>query len=341
MPVHIYKLNTDSSISPLYSTQILMKSKLLQQIRQEIRRRNYSYSTEKSYCSWVIRFIRFHNLKHPINLNQKDITDFLNHLAIKDNVAASTQNLALCAIVFLYKDVLKSPIGNLTNLKRAKKPKNLPVVLSKEEVEIIFKYLHGVPLIVSSLLYGSGLRISEALRIRVKDVDFDYLQINVRRGKGNKDRITMLPDRVVNSLKEQVRKVKLLHEKDLALGYGRTLLPKALMKKYPDASAEFGWQYLFPSRLRRKDLVTGFYHRYHISARNIQRSLKKAAIQSGIVKKVSPHTLRHSFATHLLQNGYDIRTVQDLLGHKNIKTTSVYLHVLNRGGHGVKSPLDF
>jgi len=206
-----------------------MKSKLLQQIRQEIRRRNYSYSTEKSYCNWVIRFIRFirfHNLKHPKNLDQKD-------------------------------------------------------------------------------------------------VDFIYLQINVRRGKGNKDRITMLPDSIVNSLKEQKRKVRLLHEKDLSFGFGRTLLPKALIKKYPNASTEFGWQYFFPSSLRRKDPVSGFYHRYHISARNIQRSLKIAAKQSSIVKKVSPHTLRHSFATHLLQNGYDIRTVQDLLGHKNLKTTPI------------------
>ena len=189
--------------------------------------------------------------------------------------------------------------------------------------------------------YGSGLRISEALRIRVKDIDFDYLQITVRRGKGNKDRVTMLPDSIVNLLKEQKRKVQLLHEHDLSLGFGRTLLPKSLMKKYPNASAEFGWQYLFPSKKRRIDPVSGFYHRYHISPRNIQRSLKLAARRTGIVKKVSPHTLRHSFATHLLQNGYDSRTVQDLLGHKSLKTTSIYLHVLNRGGHGVKSPLDF
>lgn len=200
--------------------------------------------------------------------------------------------------------------------------------------------MDGVPCIVASLLYGAGLRISEALRLRVQDIDFDYMQITIRNGKGRKDRISMLPEKLKPLIKDQIRKVNNLHQQDLANGYGRTILPNALAKKYPDAATEPGWQYLFPARTRRKDPRTGFRHRYHISPKNIQRAVKKAAKAANITKKISPHTLRHSFATHLLQNGYDIRTVQDLLGHKNLKTTSIYLHVLNRGGKGVKSPLD-
>lgn len=314
--------------------------KLLDKVRQEIRRRNYSYSTEKSYSNWILRFIRYHNLKHPKNMGNREIVDFLNHLAVDKHVAASTQNLALCAIVFLYKEVLKVPVNELDNLKRAKKPAHLPVVLSKNEVAQILDHLKGVPLLIVSILYGSGLRISEALRLRVHDIDFDYRQIMVRNGKGKKDRITMLPDSLNSVLKEHIRKVNILHERDLANGYGETILPHSLSKKYPDAASHFGWQYLFPSTYRRKDPVTGIRHRYHISPKKIQRQVKKAAKKEGLAKKVSPHTFRHSFATHLLQNGYDIRTVQDLLGHKNLKTTSIYLHVLNRGGHGVKSPLD-
>lgn len=314
--------------------------KLLEKVRQEIRRRNYSDSTEKSYTDWIKQFIRFHNMKHPNQLGEKDIVKFLNYLVQIRNVAASTQNQALCAIIFLYKNVLKSEVGDLKNLARAKKPKHLPTVLSKNEVRNLLSGLNGVPFLVASLLYGTGLRVSEALRLRVKDVDFDYMQITVRNGKGKKDRITMLPDKLKPLLKEQIKKVHYLHERDLAKGFGRTILPHALAKKYPDAATELGWQYLFPSRYRKNDPKTGFQHRYHISPKNIQRAVKKAARAADINKKASPHTLRHSFATHLLGNGYDIRTVQDLLGHKNLKTTSIYLHVLNRGGHGVKSPLD-
>lgn len=314
--------------------------KLIGRVKQEIRRRNYSYSTEKSYCSWIIRYIRFHELKHPKNLGEKDIVEFLNHLATKLNVAASTQNLALCAIVFLYNEILKCPVGKLDQLKRAKKPKQLPVVLSKNEVHQLFKQLEGIPLLVCSILYGSGLRISEALRLRVHDVDFDYHQITVRSGKGLKDRITILPASIQGKIKDHIRKVKNLHQQDLARGFGETILPNALARKYPAAAKEFGWQYLFPSPYRRRDPRSGFRHRYHMYPKKIQRAVKKASKKAHILKKVSPHTLRHSFATHLLQSGYDIRTVQDLLGHKNLKTTSIYLHVLNRGGHGVKSPLD-
>jgi len=314
--------------------------KLIEKVHREIQRRNYSYSTEKRYSDWIKQFIRFHDLKHPNQLEEKDIVRFLNHLVQSRNVAASTQNQALCAIVFLYKQVLKSDIGTLKNLKRAKKPKHLPTVLSKEEVKALLDLMEGVPFLVASLLYGTGLRISEALRLRVQDIDFDYMQITVRSGKGKKDRITMLPGKLKPLLKDQIRKVHNLHQQDLARGFGQTILPNALAKKYPDAATDPGWQYLFPARNRRKDPITGFRHRYHISPKNIQRAVKKVAKAAGIKKKTSPHTLRHSFATHLLQNGYDIRTVQDLLGHKSLKTTSIYLHVLNRGGHGVKSPLD-
>ncbi len=314
--------------------------KLLERVRREIRRRNYSYSTEKIYSDWIKRYIRFHNMKHPENLNHMDIVKFLNHLALNENVAASTQNQALCSLVFLYKQILNKDIGELSNFKRAKKPKHLPTVLSKNEVKKVLLNMEGVPLIVSSLLYGAGLRISETLRLRIHDLDFDYLQIIVRSGKGKKDRITLLPESLIELLKNHIKKVKNLHDQDLARGLGQTILPHALAKKYPDEQSEFGWQYLFPSRYRRRDPRTGLYHRYHISPKKIQRSVKKAAKKAQISKKVSPHVFRHSFATHLIQNGYDIRTVQDLLGHKNLKTTSIYLHVLNRGGRGVKSPLD-
>lgn len=314
--------------------------KLLEIVRDEIRRRNYSLSTEKRYLEWIKQYIRFHEMKHPNQLEERDVVRFLNHLVQTRNVAASTQNQALCALVFLYKQVLKSDIGKLDNLRRAKKPKHLPTVLSEDEIKKLLARLDGVPYLVASLLYGSGLRITEALRLRVQDLDFDYMQISVRNGKGKKDRVTMLPEKLEPLLKEHLRKVQFLHQQDLSRGYGSTILPHALAKKYPDASAELGWQYIFPARNRRKDPVSGVRHRYHISPKQIQRAIKAAAKATDISKKTSPHTLRHSFATHLLRFGYDIRTVQDLLGHKNLKTTSIYLHVLNRGGHGVKSPLD-
>jgi integron integrase len=314
--------------------------KLLETVRAEIRRRNYSLSTEKRYLEWIKQYIRFHELQHPNQLEERDIVRFLNHLVQTRNVAASTQNQALCALVFLYQQVLKSDIGKLENLKRAKKPRHLPTVLSEDEINKLLTGLEGVHYLVASLLYGSGLRITEALRLRVQDLDFDYMQITVRNGKGMKDRVTMLPEKLEPLLKEHIRKVQFLHQQDLARGYGATILPHALSKKYPDASTELGWQYLFPARFRRKDPVTGVRHRYHISPKQIQRAIKTTAKAAGINKKTSPHTLRHSFATHLLRSGYDIRTVQDLLGHKSLKTTSIYLHVLNRGGHGVRSPLD-
>lgn len=314
--------------------------KLLDSLKQEIRRRNYSYSTEKNYSRWVVRYIRYHDTTHPKHLGEKQIVAYLNYLANKRNVSASTQNQALCAILFLYENILEKPIDKLNGLKRAKKPKRLPVVLSKREATSVIKQLKGVDRLVLSLIYSSGLRISEALRLRIRDLDFDFKQITVWNGKGKKDRVTMLPESLANDLKVHINKVRKLHHSDLDRGLGKTLLPNALAKKYPNASKEFKWQYLFPSNKRRPDPRTDFRHRYHISAKKIRSAIRKTTNSLEINKHVTPHVFRHSFATHLLQNGYDIRTVQELLGHKNVSTTMIYTHVLNRGGKGVKSPLD-
>ena len=316
------------------------KSTLLQQVRQEIRRRNYSYKTEQSYTSWIVRYVKFHGTVHPNKMGNKEVEEFLNHLANDQNVAAGTQNQALSALVFLYKQVLGLEPLNLKNLKRAKKPKRLPVVLSVEETAAIFNEIVGVARLICRLLYGSGLRISECLRLRVQDIDFDYEQLWVRSGKGLKDRVTLLPQICIPELKEQIKKVEIIHQKDLSRGYGQANLPKALSKKYPRENKKLRWQYLFPSKIISEDPRSGFKHRYHLSNRTVQKKLKKASEKAGINKKVTCHTLRHSFATHLLKNGYDIRTVQELLGHKNLKTTMIYTHVINKGGNYIKSPVD-
>lgn len=315
-------------------------SQLLQKLKLEIRRRNYSYKTEKSYILWVKRFVRFCDMKHPLEVDDQKIVNYLNYLADDRNVASSTQNQALCALVFLYKEVLNSPPGILDSIKRPQKYRHVPVVLSEQEVKKILFEMTGVKALIVSLIYGSGLRISESLRLRVQDLDFDYNQIEVRNSKGAKDRITMMPQKLKKPLKVQIKKVKFLHDRDLSSAMGEVLLPKALSKKYPNASCELKWQYLFPSRKIGKDPRTGFKHRYHQSAQAVNRAIKKAVHKTGLQKKISAHTFRHSFATHLLKNGYDIRTVQELLGHKSVKTTMIYTHVLNRGGKGVKSPLD-
>lgn len=315
-------------------------SKLLDSVKEEIRRRNYSYRTEQAYINWIIRFIKFCGTKHPVNIEEEEITAYLNYLANERNVAASTQNQALCALVFMYDHVLKEPMPLLKNLERAKKPARLPVVLTEKEVKEILHRLHGLPLLIVMMLYGSGLRISEALRLRILDLDFEYNQIAVRDGKGNKDRYTLLPVSVKSKLQSQVEKVKQLHLKDTKRGYGTTLLPKALARKYPGMENTLPWRYLFPSRRISTDPRTGLQHRYHISDTFIQRAVKQAVTASGIAKKVSCHTFRHSFATHLLMDGYDIRTVQELLGHKQLSTTMIYTHVINKGGKGVISPVD-
>lgn len=316
------------------------KSKLLTTVREEIRRRNYSYRTEKAYLRWIVRFVKFHDLTHPLKMAKKEVVSFLNWLANERNVAASTQNQALCAIVFLYEQVLDEPLGTFDDLQRAKKPQRLPVVLSPREARRILANMEGDARLMAELLYGSGLRQSECLRLRVKDIDFEFNQIWVRSGKGKKDRTTVLPQISKEKLKNQIRQVKLLHQKDLAKGYGEVILPKALSEKYPSLVRSFGWQYLFPSTRRGKDPRSGAKQRYHKSSSYLHKAIKAAVAQTNIIKKVSSHTFRHSFATHLLKDGYDIRTVQELLGHKNLKTTMVYTHVLKKGGKGVKSPVD-
>lgn len=316
------------------------KSSLINQLRTEIRRRNYSYRTEQAYANWIVRFVKFHELTHPSKMNEDEVVEYLNYLAEEREVAGSTQNQALCAILFLYEHVLDSPLDEMMDFKRAQTPKKLPVVLTTDEVQQVLEKMNGTPKLISQLLYGAGLRISECLRLRVLDLDFEYNQIQVRSGKGKKDRITIMPQITKKKLKKQVQKVKVLHEKDTEDGYAETLLPKALSKKYPTAAKKFKWQYLFPSPQRAKDPRSGLVHRHHISDTNIQRKVKKAVEESDIKKHATCHTLRHSFATHLLDDGYDIRTVQELLGHKNLKTTMIYTHVLKKGGKGVKSPAD-
>jgi integron integrase len=317
-----------------------MAKKLLDQLSDALRMSHYSYRTEQAYVDWVRRYILFHKKRHPQDLGAQEIRDFLTHLATDRNVAASTQNQALSAILFLYREVLHKEIEPVL-LTSARRPERLPTVLSRDEVVRILAQLVGMHKLMAQILYGSGLRLMECVRLRVKDLDFDYKTITVRDGKGEKDRITPMPDSLIPSLQRQVERVRLLHDEDLAAGYGHVYLPNALEKKYPNAAAELGWQFLFPAPKCSLDPRSpGVKRRHHIEASGLQRSVKEAARKAGINKHVTCHTFRHSFATHLLQNGYDIRTVQELLGHKDVRTTMIYTHVLNRGGLAVKSPLD-
>ncbi|MEW6208255.1 MAG: integron integrase [Acidobacteriota bacterium] len=315
-------------------------SKLLDEVRDAIRVRHYSIRTEQAYIDWIRRFILFHNKRHPAEMGEKEVTQFLTHLAVNRNVAASTQNQALSAILFLYKHVLKQPLPWLDEIERAKKPERLPVVLTREEVRALLDQLKGVNLMIASLLYGSGLRLLEALRLRVKDIEFHYNQIIVRSGKGAKDRITLLPASLKDPLRDQLKRARVIHQADLREGFGAVYLPYALEKKYPAASREWGWQYVFPAASRSIDPRAGVERRHHTDDRAVQKAVKEALHRAAIAKPASCHTLRHSFATHLLESGYDIRTVQELLGHKDVSTTMIYTHVLNRGGKGVLSPLD-
>lgn len=316
------------------------KPKLLDQVRQQIRLRNYSIRTERVYAEWIKRFIRFHAYRHPAEMGAAEIEAYLSHLAVKRDVSASTQNQALAALLFLYKQVLKQDLPWLDNVVRAKRPQHMPVVLTRDEVQRVLARLSGVPWLVASLLYGAGLRLTEALRLRVKDVEFSRREILVRDGKGQKDRVTVLPGTVIAVLQEHLLKVKRLHERDLAEGFGRANLPYALARKYPNAAAEWGWQFVFPSVNRSEDPRGAGTFRHHIHEKTIQRHMREAVRQAGIIKPATPHTLRHCFATHLLEAGQDIRTVQELLGHADVKTTMIYTHVLNRGGLAVLSPLD-
>ena len=314
--------------------------KLLDQARDTIRLRHYSIRTEESYLRWMKQYILFHNKRHPVDMGEPEVTAFLSHLAVDRQVSSSTQNQALAALLFLYKHVLEQPLDWLDKIQRAKKPERLPLVFTREEVRSILIHLEGSKWIVGSLLYGAGLRLLECLRLRVKDIDFGYNQIVVRDGKGAKDRVTVLPHLVRNPLQRHLVKVKALHELDLSEGFGRVFLPGALARKYPNAPKEWPWQYVFPATKRSPDPRSTEIRRHHIPETVIQKSVKAAIRKGGIAKPGSCHTFRHSFATHLLDAGYDIRTVQELLGHKDVSTTMIYTHVLNKGGHGVRSPID-
>ena len=314
--------------------------KLLEQVKGKLRLKHYSIRTENSYVSWIKRFILFHNKRHPKDMGKQEIEEFLTYLAVDLKVASSTQNQAFNALLFLYREVLDIDIDDQINAVRAKKPRRLPTVMSKSETFNLIENLDGIHQLMSKLLYGSGLRLMECVRIRVKDIDFELNQVVVRDGKGAKDRITVLPEDVKSSLRKHLEKIKLLHQDDLDKGYGRVYLPFALERKYPNANREWGWQYVFPSKSLSTDPRSGEIRRHHINESTLQKALKRAVKFLKINKPVSCHTFRHSFATHLLEDGYDIRTVQELLGHKDVNTTMIYTHVLSKGGMVVRSPLD-
>ncbi len=316
------------------------ESPFLNQVRQVIRLKHMSRSTEKSYLYYILDFIIFQNKRHPNEMGVDEVRAYLSHLAIQKNVAASTQNIALSALLFLYRQVLKLELPDIDNVERARVPKRLPVVLTRAEVQKVLSLVNGVEGIFLQLLYGTGMRLMEGLRLRVKDIDFEKAEIIIRDGKGAEDRVTMLPKKLIEPLQAQLVYAQTMHQRDLSAGYGEVELPHALARKYPHAAKDWRWQYVFPSFTRSVDPRTGHQGRHHLSADCIQKSMKFAIRAAEINKNASPHTLRHSFATHLLENGYDIRTVQELLGHKDVKTTMIYTHVLNRGGRGVISPLD-
>ena len=314
--------------------------KLLDQVRDALRLKHYSIRTENSYVAWIRRYILFHNKQHPRDMGSAEIEAFLTHLAVNEKVAASTQNQAFSALLFLYREVLKKDLEFTIDSIRAKKPKRLPTVLTKEEVRQVIGCMSGTHRLMASMLYGSGLRLMECVRLRVKDIDYAQSQVTVRDGKGMEDRVTMLPVALAAPLEGHLLHVKRLHEEDLAKGSGSVYLPFALERKYVKANREWAWQYVFPSDRLSKDPRTGIVRRHHVDESGLQKAVKEAASLAGTSKHVSCHTFRHSFATHLLENGYDIRTVQELLGHKDVRTTMVYTHVLNRGGLAVRSPLD-
>jgi integron integrase len=316
------------------------KPKLLDRLREALRSRHYSRCTEQAYCLWVKRFIFFHHVRHPAEMAEPEINGFLTHLAIKEKVSASTQNQALSALLFLYRHVLGKQIGDLGEVIRARRPKRLPVVLTREEVKAVLGKLTREKWLMASLMYGAGLRLLECLRLRVQDIDSTRNEIIVRDGKGAKDRVTMLPESLKPALLEHLRVVKSIHEQDLADGWGRVQMPDALDRKYPGAPAEWRWQWVFPQEHRWRNPTTREQGRHHVDESLVQRAVKDAVRKAGIVKRATCHTFRHAFATHLLEAGYDIRTVQELLGHQDVRTTMIYTHVLNRGGKGVRSPAD-
>ena len=314
--------------------------RLLDRVRREIRVRHYSIRTECSYVDWIKRFIIFHGRRHPAELGASEVMAFLTYLAVERNVAPSTQAQAKSAILFLYRVVLNTALPWLDEVVAASNPRRLPVVLTQPEVRAVLAQMSGSVGLVCALLYGTGMRLIEGLRIRVKDVEFMRREIVVRDGKGGKDRVTVLPENLIAPLQQQIARARALHQRDLADGHGAVWLPGALDAKYPGAPRQWGWQWVFPSATRSIDPRTGSTHRHHLNEASVQKAMGLAAKRAGIVKPCSPHILRHSFATHLLQAGYDIRTLQELLGHSDVSTTMIYTHVMNRGGRGVRSPFD-
>jgi integron integrase len=314
--------------------------KLFDRLREALRARHYSPRTEQTYCHWVKRFIFFHNVRHPAEMAEPEINAFLTHLAVRETVSASTQNQALSALLFLYRHVIGRDVGDLGEVIRARKPTRLPVVMTREEVKAVLGNMTGDRWLMASLMYGAGLRLMECLRLRVQDIDSSRHEILVRDGKGAKDRITMLPESLRIPLQEHLRRVKASHERDVAEGWGRVQMPMALDRKYPNAPTDWRWQWVFPQDHRWINPTTKEQGRHHVDASLVQIAVRDAVMQAGLTKRATCHTFRHSFATHLLEGGYDIRTVQELLGHSDVKTTTIYTHVLNRGPAGVRSPVD-
>ena len=319
---------------------IAERDRLIPAVRRLMRTKHLSRLTEEAYVRWIVRYVRFHGMRHPRTLGEREMREFLSHLAADQNVAASTQGQALAALLFLYVEVLRDPVPWIADVIRARRPQRLPAVMTREEVRAVLGKMRGSPKLVALLLYGSGLRLMEALHLRVKDIDFGMNQITVRGGKGDRDRVTMLPGAARPELERQIARVRRLHERDLAAGAGRTMVPNGLAKKYPNAPAELGWQWVFPAQRIAVDSKTKVRYRHHMHETLVQREMREAVKAARLTKRATCHTFRHSFATHLLEDGHDIRTVQELLGHRNVATTMIYTHVLNRGGFGVRSPVD-
>ncbi len=339
-PTTTTRASSPPPLSPSADLVVPPKPKLLDQVRHRMRFRHYSYRTENTYVHWIKRFIFFHNKRHPREMGKAEVEQFLTALAVERHVSAATQNQAMHALLFLYREVLTQELDWLDDIVPAKPSQRLPTVLTQQEVGSLLNAVHGTSWLIANLLYGAGLRLSEGLRLRVKDIDFTTNQLLVREGKGDKDRITMLPTVVKPALTEHLSLVRALHQRDLAQGGGRVMLPHALARKYPNAATECGWQWVFPAAHLSIDPRSGIQRRHHLSEAVPQHALREAARKVGLAKPANPHILRHSFATHLLEAGYDIRTIQELLGHQDVSTTMIYTHVLNRGGRGVASPAD-